>query len=451
MVATVSTVKFPAYYEKPEFTTWKNKKDKENYYSENNNVDSFWYGKGCEQLGLTGQIKSGDFTKLINGIHPLSNERLFTLKEVKYIATDLTLSAPKDFSIVYNLSDAYLKEDLNIVFMNAYKRVAKEIEKRSYRRLKYNKKSYDTKLLMSCFRHHTSRGVNGDMPDMQEHIHTIISRKCLSEDNKIKTLENHPLFNFQKLYGTIFRAELANGLRNIGFKISQTEEFDSENKKIKSFKIDGISNELRQHYSKRRNQINEVAELKGKSTAIDKFNIAQSIKSPKVVYKESIIRDFWKKEAKELFGVDEKFIDNLRNNNESVTVNRVNNFIDYNKLIEMAHTKTGKLFDMHIDQRMAEQEQYSGINYKSLKNELVKSNVLSDEGNYHFSFIPNTVKLDNNIYSTAENIASLNLKLGSLMSELMRKGITTEQQVRISIQIMDIQRHLEILKKKIMK
>jgi hypothetical protein len=86
--------------------------ERETYYSKKETRAGQWTGKGAEVLGLKGEIKKEDFSRMLRGINPTTGERFrrMTLgrireingeiKQVKEIAGwDMVISAPKSVSI----------------------------------------------------------------------------------------------------------------------------------------------------------------------------------------------------------------------------------------------------------------------------------------------------------------------------------------------------------------
>ena len=449
MVATVSTVKDPNYYTKNEFTTWKNKVDKENYYSENTQVEGQFLGSACKELGFNKEIKEGDFLNLINGIHPNTHKELWKNKKQKYYATDITLSAPKDFSILQNIAGDKLQEQLKEVFNNAVDNTIKLIEDKAYRRIdSKNNKEYGVKLFISRFHHKTARSVNGEFPDMQEHSHLIINRKCL-KDGKIYSLDNHFLFINQKYFGANFRYELAKGLRGLGFITEKTVYKDENNRSVSGFSVKGIPDELRKHYSKRHNQIDEVANKNGKATSIDKFNIAQKIKSPKRTYKEGIVKEFWKSEAKELFNFDDKSIEAIRRTSKEIKESEISNFPDIEALILKSQANDGTILDYKLMINILESGQASGIKTE-LKNVLLENNYFKKGSENRYLKNENKILSVNlSIIISLNSLEGLYKTLTNLQGQIINNKLTDNERAKIAIKIFEINLKIHRIKKKI--
>jgi len=64
-----------------------------------------WHGKGAERLGLSGEVKDGEFFAMCDNTHPFTSEQLTPRnKENRRVAFDFTFSAPKSVSVYYECS-----------------------------------------------------------------------------------------------------------------------------------------------------------------------------------------------------------------------------------------------------------------------------------------------------------------------------------------------------------
>lgn len=401
MTATVSTVKDDTYYEKEEVKNEKSKKprkDIENYYNEQNQAIGRWLGSGADALGLEGDIHSGEFLKMIKGIHPKTNDKVWENKKLKYNATDMTCSAVKDFSVLWAIGDDEMKDKLSAIHDKAVNRAVAKASNNLYRRLNSkNEKAFDVMPIVAVFNHTTARPTD-KRPDPQKHSHCVFFRRCLVKKNdklEVYTIDNHSLFQNQKLYGATYRAELANGLRDLGFEIQPmkdeveqvvfkkskdgvVEEFRKE--RVDSFRVKGLSREITDHFSNRGNAIKKIAEDSGNTSGVSKYNIAKNIRRSKQVCDEQTLHNIWKDEAKILFNFDNDAIQKLRTyKKDELGYNAKNE----KKIIKDAMYK-GKLFEGKLRLRLAEYEQTSGINAENYFNSLVENNLISRSSGFLF-------------------------------------------------------------------
>lgn len=435
MTASVATVKDIEYYEKEETKQAKSKKgrkDIENYYDEAEATIGRFRGRGAEQLGFAGDIKKGDFVGLMAGIHPGTKEQMWKDKKVSWKGTDVTLSAPKDVSILYALSNEELQKQILEVHNRAVERACLLQESVAVRRTYVNKKNIyhkDINVIQSVFNHETARPVDNQRPDMQIHSHTIMNRYAVNKEGEVYSVDNHCLFQNQKLIGTVYRAELGNGMRELGFGITTVKEdfYDEEleidftkekvkksmekmkldedgyrdyliykaKTKIQSFQIIGIPKELRRNFSRRSEQIEKIAKEVGATTALDRQNITTSSKRSKVVWDKDELAKVWKDEAK-AFGFTEEKIDTLRINKEKHILDgaKIESYI-----LKSALTKGGKLFEGPLKLKLAEYEQYTGINYEKYFNSLVESGKIERVSGFLFKCNIDLTNADNDQYA----------------------------------------------------
>src|SRR5207245_10264317 len=60
----------------------------EDYYMEGRSVTGEWYGKGAEELGLSGVTAEPEFLRLCRNLHPQTGERLTQRLNSKRVSVD---------------------------------------------------------------------------------------------------------------------------------------------------------------------------------------------------------------------------------------------------------------------------------------------------------------------------------------------------------------------------
>ena len=339
MVATVSPIRDVDYYDKEEVKQEKTKMgriDKENYYSENGDSLGFYYGDGTKILNCHLEtILVGDLRKLTNGIEPKTNKILFKKRKVTEFKDesknkkeppkegwDICFSAPKDFTILaeFDQGNRGIYEE---IFNQAHIRALDIMNKKLYRRINSkNDKAFDIKTIQLCYDHKTARPLKDCRPDPQWHRHTITLKKCFDTEGKIRSIESFPIFQNQKLYGALFRAELANGLRNkfnyqiIPAKEDEISEEGLKGVKVNSFKVVGITDEMRDKFSGRSTEICEVAEKLAESkgtiaSSVMKQFISSNIKRSKEVWNKEDLYNVWLSDANKV-GLTKDYLDSLK-------------------------------------------------------------------------------------------------------------------------------------------
>ena len=405
MVATVATVKDIEYYDKEEVkqsNTKKGRKDKENYYSESGTSQSVYLGSGSKILKLNNQpVGQGDLRKLISGINPLTNTEFFTKKNAKFHATDMCLSAPKDFTLLAEF-DIENRDKYQEIFDRAVDRTINKLEEKVYRRItKKGIHSFDCKLIVLSFSHKTARQVGEERPDPQWHRHNVILRRCFDSEGNVRTIDNFGIFNNQKLMGAIFRSELANGLRELGYIVEQNKEnyIDDNFKRVQvnSFNVKGITQSQRDKFSKRALQINEVSG--NQASSIKKFNVAQNIKRAKQLWDKDLLQSIWLNDANNV-GLNNEFFNDIK----SLKPIQFNQLKLEEFLIKSSMTK-GVLYESKLRLRLQEYEQFTGINADKYFQRLIDTKAIEKVSGYTYK-----CNLPLNKYETQQKIIQRRFK-----------------------------------------
>jgi conjugative relaxase-like TrwC/TraI family protein len=227
------------------------------YYMEGNQVLGQWFGKGAEELGLSGVTQAEDFLRLCDNLHPQTGERLTARQNTvrlneaghkianRRVFYDFTLSPPKAVSIA-----ALVGCDQRIVEAHdeAVTAALKQLEIYAATRIrKQGQSSYRTtgNLVGAVFRHDTSRAL-----DPHLHSHCILFNATKdSAENRWKALEAGEMVQAQKFVKNVYYHELVRSLNRFGYRI--------QNKPRGDFDIEGISQELIQRFSKRHDEIDQ--------------------------------------------------------------------------------------------------------------------------------------------------------------------------------------------------
>src|SRR5258708_7051935 len=83
-------------------TYYQEKYSHDDYYSEKQQVVGQWFGRGAEELGLSGEIETEDFRAVLRGLRPASREVLVHKAngyDDRRAGWDATFNAPKSVSI----------------------------------------------------------------------------------------------------------------------------------------------------------------------------------------------------------------------------------------------------------------------------------------------------------------------------------------------------------------
>ena len=263
MVASIGKIASPAqgvgYFEK------------DGYYTKDDGAHreaSAWAGRGAEALGLAGPVDPDAFRRVLEGEVP--GGRRLGRKEIDGSVThrpgrDVTLSAPKSVSLmamvggderVVAAHDRAVGATLGWIERNG---VETRLRDRATGAMV---RAGDQKMVAATFRHDTSRNL-----DPQLHTHCVIANMVQGEDSKWRTMVDDGLFAHQKAIGAIYRAELAQGLGELGYGIAKSHA-DGR------FEIAGVPREVIDAFSTRRAEIEAAMAERGLGATADNPKLA---------------------------------------------------------------------------------------------------------------------------------------------------------------------------------
>ena len=231
--------------------------EKDSYYASGDKT-SHWYGKGAQDLGLSGPVKKDEFDIVINGFNldkkalvrnsgsdDKRNEKGEVIKVGRTAYIDLTFSAPKSVSLM-----SYVDPRIEEAHNRAVERACKEIEDNfTFTRKLVNeelKTEQENSALIARINHYESREC-----EPQLHSHLVLMNLTHGEDGKWRSRENSKIYQNQMYLGQLYRNELSRELERIGYQIEVTDRRQG------LYEIKGISREIIEDFSTRRKQIKE--------------------------------------------------------------------------------------------------------------------------------------------------------------------------------------------------
>lgn len=390
-------IKSTGYYQKEEF------KKADDYYAENKKdknktvEESFYFGGVAKELEIDKQqVHIEALQDYISGFCPKTKKFLFKEKNVRNYTDakmkgkgqkdtmsygiDFTFNTPKDFSLLAELDEKNSKV-YDDILVKATERALNKIEELTvYRKRKTGKEESDyvgnAKILSMNYIHRTARTSEGNRPDPHTHVHCVVPDRIMNENGEWRTYFNKVFYHKTvKLLGTLFRAELANGLREIGYVIEPIKEEevleDGKKNKVDSFKVRGITDEQRKNFS------NRAEKMKSKvgedASAITKQNeILKSREFKEGNYDKKELKSIWKKEAKQL-GLTQEKIDSIKVKDP---ISYTKNYIKTEEHLLKYCLERGKILEQNLLIKLYENEQYTGIKAEKEFDRLVKHNLV---------------------------------------------------------------------------
>ncbi len=261
-----------------------------NYYIEDVNEKELyqWMGKGAERLGLVGAIDAKDHADVYNGVLPgniVVGKRNKDGTLAGRPGYDLTFSMNKELSlIVCCTEDKSLKDYFLNAHINAVKTAMHEVEKMASARKSVNGiREYElTKnIVASLCTHFSSRA-----SDPQVHTHALVANMTEREDGQWRALSTdmqrkHGFYEKIRDNGTflghIYQNKMAIAARAKGFEVTPVNKHGM-------FAISSFPDDIKNHFSKRRQQIVSIVDSLQHADKNDKIlynHVAQHSKAGK--------------------------------------------------------------------------------------------------------------------------------------------------------------------------
>ena len=300
------------------------------YYTKEGDSGS-WYGKGAEELGLVGKINPKDLEKIAMGQDQDGNQLIELKKsdlnedgERKRAGQDLTFSAPKSVSVLYEMAKAHGDEKLANEIVKAHKDAVKTTLNFVEREYIQTREQIDGeryaiktgKLVAATYTHDTARSVDGKI-DPALHDHAVAMNMTQKEDGTWKSLETKAIFENQLAIGAHYRGQLAKLInQNLGFNIQITDA------KQGFWEIKDVDTKLVENFSSRRAQILEAAEtLREKMPNASEAEIKQMANLETRKWKGEIDRDAVRtdnKDRAESIGYGKEWLEKVKNNEKEI-------------------------------------------------------------------------------------------------------------------------------------
>lgn len=240
---------------------------KENYYSERGEVNGNWSGRLAEEWGLTGEVTSEQYGRLVAGQDPHTGEQLIRFVPSREAVNnygeeittsehragwDATFSAPKSVSLAALVGD---DERVRVAHRESVEKALEVFEQYMQARGGGNKPAITTgKMIAAQFEHTAAR------PDHetgyaapQLHTHVVIMNLTKTEEGKIRSVQPLELYRSQQYATAIYRTHLAEKLQSLGYQLELGQRTGAP-------EIKGFSKEYLQESSPRREEVRKEAQ-----------------------------------------------------------------------------------------------------------------------------------------------------------------------------------------------
>jgi conjugative relaxase-like TrwC/TraI family protein len=246
---------------------------RDDYYVGGQEVAGHWFGKGAEQLGLSGQVDQASYFRLCDNEHPETGEQLTPRqKSNRRPMYDWTFSAPKTVSVLYEHSG---DERILDAFTASYRETMAEAETEMKTRVRKGGEDSDRvtgNMVAAEFTHFTARPVEGQI-DPHLHAHCVVFNTTYDPvEERWKASQQGDLKRDADYWEAAFDSRFAKRLNDLGYATVKDGT---------SFTLAGLPDSITEKFSSRRNQIESKAAQRGITTAKGKHTLGASIREPK--------------------------------------------------------------------------------------------------------------------------------------------------------------------------
>lgn len=249
-----------------------------------------WAGRGAELLGLTGVCEIAAFETLCRGLHPSTGERLTvrdkgSQRRVCYFGQ---LSPPKDVSIAHLVGG---DTRIRTWWEEAVRDTLAEIESLVATRVRRSGAQEDRltgHMVAAVVTHEASRAL-----DPQLHTHVCLLNVTFDPvEQRWKGVQPSGIYRHPGYLREVCYARLAARLREAGYELEPLRGV--------GFSIKGIPPELRERFSRRRQEILAAAEAIGARSQAALQAIASNTRAAKEHTSDAELRTQWVERAGEL-------------------------------------------------------------------------------------------------------------------------------------------------------
>ncbi len=229
----------------------------DNYYTRADaDRSGAWFGKGAEELGLSGAVDAKTFEAVLKGFLP-DGSRVGSDNRVHRAGTDLTFSMPKSWSLL-----ALVGGDTRI--LDAYGAAVRETLAWAERNLAETRMDVRGKervvatgnLVVALFQHDSNRN-----QEPNAHFHAVIANVTKGPDGKWRALRNDKLWEHNTLLNAMTMARFRLGVERLGYEVG---EFGKHG----NFEAVGVPKAVRDAFSSRRAEIlGQLATMQGTGLA----------------------------------------------------------------------------------------------------------------------------------------------------------------------------------------
>jgi conjugative relaxase-like TrwC/TraI family protein len=225
------------------------------YYTEGQELEGIWRGKGADWLGLQGKVDQESWNALCDNRHPGSNQALtLRRKEERRVGYDFNFHVPKSVSLLYSQTR---DERLLDAFRESVDQTMHEMEAEMQTRVRKHGQNEDRttgNMVWGEFIHFTSRPVDG-VPDPHLHAHCFVFNSTWDETERSwKAGQFSDLKRDAPYFEAVFHSKFTRRLGDLGLEVERNK---------RGWELAGIDKSMVNKFSRRTAQIEEEARRTG--------------------------------------------------------------------------------------------------------------------------------------------------------------------------------------------
>jgi len=229
------------------------------YYLNDQEYPGHFNGRIAKRLGLPSIVTKDTFFSLCDNRNPVTGKRL-TLRNKKdrRIGYDINFHCPKSVSVLHVLSkDNHILKAFNECVQDTMLAIEKDVQSRVR---KGKEKNTDInrqtgELVWAEFIHQTARPVENIEPDPHLHCHCFTFNVTWDEhEQRYKAGQFGDIKKDMPYYQAMFHKKLSDKLIGLGYRVRRTDA---------SFEIEGVPQAVIDLFSKRTNEIGQIAKKLG--------------------------------------------------------------------------------------------------------------------------------------------------------------------------------------------
>lgn len=254
------------------------------------------------------------------------------------VGFDLTFSAPKPFSVAFAIAEGDERDKILDAHRRAVAVGMRYLEDQvETRRGKNGKDVIGTKgLIYMQADHLSSRNL-----DVNLHTHNLCFGVAKGEDGKWGTYDSQELYRHRVSADAVYKNELAMNMRELGYSIEQERQLNDDGKETGRvlYKVVGISDELCETFSSRRQEILDYQEKFG----VDAQTACLATRRHKDEPSYSEMSDIWKKTMEAMPDGQVPTIEQLKSKTDVLMATKTNE-----EILEKLHENNAVVCQHHL-------------------------------------------------------------------------------------------------------